>query len=145
MSATPDQRLVLVTGASGYVGSRLVTALLESGTKVRVLVRDSSKIVGLPWFSQVEVAVGSATVEAEILNALQGVHTAYYLLHSIGAGGRFDQVEEEMALTFGKAAEENRVSQIIYLGGIANDLRQSQHLASRANTGASLAKFHVPV
>jgi len=46
--------------------------------------------------------VGSATVEAEILNALQGVHTAYYLLHSIGAGGRFDQVEEEMALTLEK-------------------------------------------
>jgi len=145
MSATPGGRLVLVTGASGYVGSRLVTSLLERGVRVRVLVRDSSKIVGLPWYSQVEVAVGSATVESEILAALQGVHTAYYLLHSIGAGGRFDQVEEEMALTFGRAAKANSVSQIIYLGGIANDLRQSQHLASRANTGASLAKFDVPV
>jgi uncharacterized protein YbjT (DUF2867 family) len=145
MSANPEQRLVLVTGASGYVGSRLVTALLERGVRVRVLVRDSSKIVGLPWYSQVEVAVGSATVQSEILEALKGVHTAYYLLHSIGAGGRFDQVEEDMALTFGKAAQENHVAQIIYLGGIANDLRQSQHLASRANTGASLAKFNVPV
>ena len=145
VKATSENRRVLVTGASGYVGSRLVTSLLEQGSQVRVLVRDRSKIVGLPWYSQVEVSVGSATKMDEISSALVGVHTAFYLLHSIGAGGRFDQVEEAMALTFGQAAQTAQVSQIIYLGGIANDASQSQHLASRANTGASLAKFSVPV
>ena len=145
VNTTPKNRRVLVTGASGYVGSRLVTSLLAQGSLVRVLVRDRSKIVGLPWYSQVEVSVGSATKLEEISAALSGVHTAFYLLHSIGAGGRFDQVEEAMALTFGQAAQEADVSQIIYLGGIANDASQSQHLASRANTGASLAKFNVPV
>ena len=145
MKTNPQERAVLVTGASGYVGSRLVTSLLGQGVRVRVLVRDRSKIVGLPWYPKVEVAVGSATDPAEISLALKDIHTAYYLLHSIGAGSRFDQLEEVMARTFGQAAQEQQVSQIIYLGGIANAVNQSQHLASRANTGGTLAEFATPV
>jgi uncharacterized protein YbjT (DUF2867 family) len=145
VSVAPEIRKVLVSGASGYVGSRLVTALLQQGVSVRVLVRDPSKIVGLPWYSQVEIAVGSATEPLEISKALEGIHTAYYLLHSIGASTRFDQIEEVMARVFGQAAHDQQVSQIIYLGGIANAPNPSQHLASRANTGACLAKFGVPV
>src|ERR1019366_1289978 len=147
MNATPPIRRVLVTGASGYVGSRLVTALLTQGMLVRVLVRDPAKIVGQPWFSEVEVSIGNATNDSEIRSALEGVHTAFYLLHSIGAGSRFDQLEQKMALTFGLASKESGVIQIIYLGGIVNagSQKASQHLASRANTGTSLAKFGVPV
>ena len=147
MSATPEVRRVLVTGASGYVGSRLVTTLLSHPVLVRVLVRDSAKIVGQPWYSKVEVAVGSATEYAEIYQALEGVHTAFYLLHSIGAGPRFDEVEKKMALTFGQAARDAGVTQIIYLGGIVSSggNKASQHLASRANTGVGLASFGVPV
>ena len=147
MSATPALRKVLVTGASGYVGSRLVTALLSHGIAVRVLVRDPAKIVGQPWHEKVEVAVGSATDHTQILQALTGVHTAFYLLHSIGAGPRFDEVERKMALTFGKAAQEAGVSQIVYLGGIVSSggNKASQHLASRAHTGTALAEFNVPV
>ena len=147
MSATPELRKVLVTGASGYVGSRLVTALLSHGIDVRVLVRDPAKIVGQPWYEKVEVAVGSATDHAQIFHALTGVHTTFYLLHSIGAGPRFDEVETKMALTFGKAAEEAGVSQIVYLGGIVSSggNKASQHLASRAHTGTALAEFKVPV
>ena len=152
MTATPEHlnpetRRVLVTGASGYVGSRLVTTLLSQGFIVRVLVRDPAKIVGQSWFSDVEVAVGSATEYSEIYPALADVHTAFYLLHSIGAGPRFDEVEQKMALTFGQASKDAQIKQIIYLGGIVSygSNKASQHLASRANTGTCLAKFGVPV
>lgn len=147
MSATPEVRRVLVTGASGYVGSRLVTILLDHNVLIRVFVRDSAKIVGQPWYPKVDVAVGSATEYAAVLQALEGVHTAFYLLHSIGAGPRFDEVEKKMALTFGQAARDAGVSQIIYLGGIVSSggNKASQHLASRANTGVGLASFDVPV
>lgn len=147
MAPTPELRRVLVTGASGYVGSRLVTTLLNQGVTVRVLVRDAAKIVGQPWYSSVEVAVGNATAYSEVYKALVGVHTAFYLLHSIGAGPRFDEVEKTMALTFGEAARDAGVSQIIYLGGIVSSdgNKASQHLASRANTGSALASFGVPV
>ena len=143
----PEVRKVLVTGASGYVGSRLVTTLLNQGASVRVLVRERAKIVGQPWYSKVEVAVGSATEYESIRAALTGIHTAFYLLHSIGAGPRFDEVEQNMALTFGQAAKDAEVAQIIYLGGIitSGGHKASQHLASRANTGQCLAKFEVPV
>jgi uncharacterized protein YbjT (DUF2867 family) len=145
MTATPEIRRVLVTGASGYVGSRLVTMLLAQGVLVRVLVRDLAKIVGQPWYSKVEVAVGSATNYLEIYEALKDVHTTFYLLHSIGAGPRFDEIEKKMALTFGQAAHDCGVSQIIYLGGIVSSggNKASQHLASRANTGTGLASFQV--
>ncbi len=147
MSATPELHKVLVTGASGYVGSRLVTALLPHGVHVRVLVRDPAKIMGQPWYEKVEVAVGSATEYAQLVEALKGIHTAFYLLHSIGAGPRFDEVESKMALTFGQAAEDAGVSQIVYLGGIVSSggNKASQHLASRAHTGSALAEFKVPV
>ncbi len=147
MDTVPQVRKVLVTGASGYVGSRLVTTLLSQGALVRVLVRDKEKIVGQPWYSKVEVVVGSATEYSQIIPALEGVHTAFYLLHSIGAGPRFDQLEQKMALTFGQAAKDANVKQIIYLGGIVNSgsNKASQHLASRASTGTCLAKFGVPV
>ena len=152
MTATPEHlnpetRRVLVTGASGYVGSRLVTTLLSQGFIVRVLVRDPAKIVGQSWYSNVEVAVGSATEYSEIYPALADVHTAFYLLHSIGAGPRFDEVEQKMALTFGQASKDAQIKQIIYLGGIVShgSNKASQHLASRANTGLCLAKFGVPV
>ena len=73
----PETRRVLVTGASGYVGSRLVTTLLSQGFIVRVLVRDPAKIVGQSWYSNVEVAVGSATEYSEIYPARADVHTAF--------------------------------------------------------------------
>ena len=132
-------RRVLVTGASGYVGGRLVRALLADGLDVRVLVRDARKIQDLPWITQVEVVQGNAMNLDDVRAALKGVHTAFYLLHSIGVGPDFDAIEEKMAKIFADAAEQAEISQIVYLGGIANDKKMSKHLSSRAHTGEVLA------
>ena len=140
-----QERRILVTGASGYVGGRLVRALLNEGLQVRVSVRDKNKISGQIWANEVEVAVGNATNFDEMRSALDGVHTAFYLLHSIGVGAHFDELEAEMARNFAKAAEASGVKQIVYLGGIANVEKQSKHLASRARTGQELSSTSVPV
>ena len=138
-------RKILVTGASGYVGGRLVTALLADQMQVRVFVRDARKIKGQLWANQVEIAEGNANNYQSTLSALTNVHTAFYLLHSINLGPNFDEIESAMARNFAKAAEAAGVKQIVYLGGIANDAKTSKHLQSRANTGKELATTSVPV
>jgi uncharacterized protein YbjT (DUF2867 family) len=134
-----------VTGASGYVGGRLVRSLLEKNLDVRIFVRDQHKVEGQPWKDRVDIAVGNANNFEQTRKALEGVHTAFYLLHSINYSTRFDEIEAEMARIFARAAAEAGVSQIIYLGGIANDKKRSKHLESRANTGKQLAAGSVPV
>ena len=138
-------RRVLVTGASGYVGGRLVRQLLTGDFQVRVMVREKRKISGQPWIDQVEVSVANANDYASTEAALEGVHTAFYLLHSINMGSNFDDLEAMMASNFAKAAAAAGVKQILYLGEIANDEQISKHLKSRANTGHVLSQGSVPV
>jgi uncharacterized protein YbjT (DUF2867 family) len=138
-------RRILVTGASGYVGGRLVKALIKEGFSIRILVRNKVKVEGQPWINEVEVFHGDASNYQETLAALKGIHTAYYLLHSIGVGSHFDEIEAAMADNFSRAAQEAGVSQILYLGGIANDKNSSKHLKSRTRTGELLASGKVPV
>jgi len=143
---TPNQDpLYLVTGASGYVGGRLVRDLLNSEKRVRVFVRNAQKILGQRWAEHVEIIEGNASNPQDLDRALAGVHTAYYLLHSINVATDFDAIEAEMARGFAQAAEKAEIKQIVYLGGIANDENRSRHLTSRMNTGTLLASTSVPV
>ena len=142
---SPEGRLYLVTGASGYVGGRLVRDLLSDKKRVRVFVRDAKKIQGQSWASQVEVIEGNASNAQDLDRALAGVNTAYYLLHSINVATDFGDIESAMARSFALASEKADVAQIIYLGGIANDENRSRHLTSRMNTGSQLASTSVPV
>ena len=136
---------VLVTGATGYVGGRLVRNLLEKGYQVRVFVRDEKKVAQYAWANSVEISVGNVTDFESTRKALEGIDVAFYLLHSINSSTQFDQIEKEMAATFGKAAADAKISQIVYLGGIANDSKTSRHLQSRTDTGVELAKHGIPV
>ena len=145
MNNENQERNYLVTGASGYVGGRLVRDLLNDNKKVRVLVRDAKKILGQSWASHVEIIEGNASSAEDLDRALQGIHTAYYLLHSINVATDFGDIESAMAKGFSEAAERANIAQIIYLGGIANDENRSRHLTSRMNTGSQLASGSTPV
>ena len=145
MNLENREPLYLVTGASGYVGGRLVRDLLNDGKRVRVLVRDAKKIQGQSWAAFVDIVEGNASNGDDLDRALAGVHTAYYFLHSINVATDFGDIESAMALGFSQAAERAKITQIIYLGGIANDENRSRHLTSRMNTGAQLATGSTPV
>ena len=136
----------MVTGATGYIGGRLVPRLLRAGHKVRVLVRSRSRTLSRPWASQVEIAVGDALDYQTLLEALEGVDTAYYLIHSMSSGSDFHDTDIRAARNFGRAASETGVESIVYLGGLGeSDADLSRHLRSRHETGDALRDAGVPV
>ena len=136
---------VLVTGATGYVGGRLVPKLLEAGFDVRVLVRNPHKLVDVPWRSDVEVVEGDLSNTDAIAAACADIDTVYYLVHSMGAGGRFEDLESQSAHAVADAAAHAGVSRIIYLGGLHPvDGELSEHLRSRAAVGEIFLSSPVP-
>ena len=141
-----DQPTILVTGATGYIGGRLVPRLVEEGRRVRVLVRSRDRVLSRPWFEQVEVVVGDALDPQTLTEALTGVDTAYYLVHSMSRGRRFHEVDMRVAKAFGQAAKEAGVGRIIYLGGLGDpEANLSRHLRSRQESGQALREGGVPV
>ena len=137
-------KLCLVTGATGYVGGRLIPRLLDAGYRVRVLVRHPERIAQLPWHDQVEIVIGDANDAQAVTQALANVDIAYYMIHSIGSSGDFEKLERNTAQIFATAAKQMRVSRIIYLGGLANDPHLSPHLRSRAEVGNIFLASEVP-
>ncbi len=139
-------RTVLVTGATGYIGGRLVPTLLSGGYRVRVLVRDRRRVGARPWSSQVEIVIGDASDESALKVALEGVDSAFYLIHSMSRGTGFGELDLRIARSFGRAARACRVGHIIYLGGLGDsDSDLSPHLRSRQQTARALRVEGVPV
>lgn len=135
----------LVTGATGYVGGRLVPRLLEAGHEVRCLVRTPSKAERHSWSGDVEIVRGDILEPETLGPALSGCDVAFYLVHSMGSDNDFAAMEAEAAETFRTAAEEAGIERIVYLGGIVPDGDLSPHLASRKRVGEILADGDVAV
>src|SRR3954471_23823909 len=132
----PAPRTVLVTGATGYIGGRLVPRLLEAGHTVKVLVRSPDKIAGVPWRDSVDVVESSLDDGDALCEALAGVEVFYYLVHSMAAGAGFEAKEKAMARTAADAAAAAGVRRVVYLGGLhPQGVELSTHMRSREAVG----------
>ena len=143
-SASAHGPLVLLTGATGYLGGRLLKALERPGTRVRCLARR-------PEFLEPRVAPGTEVVKGDCLDpssllpALAGVHTAFYLVHSMGSTGKFEEEDRRAARNFATSSRQAGVRRIIYLGGLgAEEPQLSTHLRSRQEVADILRTSGVP-
>ncbi len=142
----PDPRPVLVAGATGYIGGRLVRELLRAGHPVRCLARSPHKLDAASWRDDVEIVAGDVTDPAGTAAAMAGCRAAYFLVHAIGEGPDWERTERAGARAFQQAAADARLEQIVYLGGLGGaDADLSPHLASRREVGRILADGPVPV
>jgi uncharacterized protein YbjT (DUF2867 family) len=138
-----DSGLILLTGASGYVGGRLLKTLEDQGRPLRCMVRHPAHLAA-------RVAAGTEVVAGDVLDprclppALAGVHTAYYLIHSMASSSDYDRHDRQGAEAFARAAREAGVRRIVYLGGLGQGDRLSKHLASRQEVGRILRESGVP-
>ena len=136
---------ILVTGATGYIGGRLIPRLIEKGYNVRCMVRDESRVKGR-W-EGAEIVYGDVHNHESITAALSGIDVAYYLIHSMSAGeDNFVKMDEIAAENFSTKAKAAGVKRIIYLGGLGSaEQNLSPHLKSRQFTGEKLRISGIPV
>ena len=147
MSISPSlSRTILVTGATGYVGGRLIPRLLDRDYQVRVFARDAVRLSGRPWVDKVEVLEGNVLNAEDLPPAMEGIDIAYYLIHNMTERQGYREQEFQAARNFGSAAKSAGVKRIIYLGALGDpgeDL--ARHLQSRQQTGQALADYGIPV
>ena len=139
-SAAGSRPRILLTGATGYVGGRLLHALLERGVGVRCFARRPEAIPPQPGL---EVVAGDALDAVAVRRALESVDIAYYLIHAMGAPESFEQLDRRAAVIFAEAARDAGVRRIVYLGGLGEGPDLSPHLASRQEVGRLLASTGV--
>ncbi|MBK8417902.1 NAD(P)H-binding protein [Candidatus Villigracilis saccharophilus] len=141
-----SSKLILVTGATGYIASRLIPQLITRGYRIRALARQPQRLKNKNWFPQVDVTQGDVMDAKTLTPAFAGVEIAYYLIHNMSSGRGYTERELEGARNFALAAEAAGVRQIIYLGGLADEEQHiAPHMRSRIETGATLRQGKVPV
>lgn len=141
-----DVQSVLITGATGYIGGRLVKRLLGAGYRVHVLVRDPKRLEGRPWIDDVQVYAGDVLQPDTLSSSMDDIDVAYYLIHSMSGNEDFEQRDVEAARNFSQAAVSQGVKRIIYLGGLGEPQADlSHHLRSRQKTGRVLREAGIPV
>ncbi len=139
-------QLILVTGATGYIGGRLVPRLLDAGFRVRCLVRDPARLQGRRWLARVEVVTGDALDPSSLEAAFRDAAVAYYLMHGIKGGKVNAERDLQAARNFMAAAEVRDTERIIYLGELVDPTANlSPYLRARHETGYILRQSHVPV
>lgn len=148
-SSLPDMAsnrsgLVLLTGATGYVGGRLLHVLESLDIPVRCVARRPEFLEPKVDPRKTDVVEGDVLDRTQVLDAMEGVETAYYLIHSMGTSGSFEQEEYQGAVNFAEAARTQGVRRIIYLGGLAQGNDLSPHLSSRQEVGRILRESGVP-
>lgn len=145
MSNTSGARDALVTGATGFVGGRLATALADEGWQIRGLVRDRSRAGDLADRG-IELFEGDVQDADSLRGAGEGAEIAYYLVHSMGRGGEgdFEEMERRAATNFAEMAKREGVGRVVYLGGLGDQPR-SKHLRSRQRTAEILGEAGPPL
>lgn len=142
---------ILLTGANGYIGKRLLPVLIEQGHEVICCVRDKKRFpadgfYGNPNLSVIEIDFLNDVVNNSLFcNSLKNIDAAYYLIHSMSDTSDFEKLEERSAHNFTELLKQTNAKQIIYLGGITNEEKLSKHLASRKNVGDILRLGGIPV
>ncbi len=141
-----SSKLILVTGATGYIASRLIPQLLTRSYRIRALARQPQRLKNKSWFPQVEVIQGDVMEPSTLDPVFKDVDIAYYLIHNMSSGHGYTERELEGARNFARAAESAGVQHIIYLGGLADEEQHiAPHMRSRIETGATLRQGKVPV